>query len=100
MLIGANQKTFECWTRAVATVTEEMSQFLQTRVQEGLGMWSKLATCKDMGQVLECQYEFAQKAATDYLDEARKLSQLTMTLASDNLAALKVSSSEGERAAA
>ena len=96
-LIDANQQALKCWARAISTLTEELGQFAQARLQEDLGIWSKLTTCKDVSQVFECQRQFVQKATSDYIDEANKLSRLTMNIANEGLPAFQTAEREPEK---
>ena len=88
------------WARAIAALTEEMGQFVQSRFQEDMGIWGKLTSCKDVSQAFECQRQFIEKATADYIDEANKLSQLTMTIASDGFSTLQSAAREPNKAAA
>jgi len=88
-ILAMNQKALECWTRAISALTEEMGHFVQARLQEDMGTWTKLTSCKDPTQAIECQRQYAEKAATDYFDEANKLSRLTMSLANDSFSAFQ-----------
>ena len=88
-VLAMNQQALECWARAISALTEEMGQFVQARLQEDMGTWAKLTACKDPSQAFECQRQYAEKAAADYLDEANKLSRLTMSIASDRFAAFQ-----------
>lgn len=99
-LIDANQQALKCWTRAITALTEEMGQFAQSRFQEDMSIWGKLTSCKDVSQAFECQRQFIQKATTDYIDEASKLSQLTMNIASDGFSTLQSAAREPDKAAA
>lgn len=99
-LFDANQQALKAWARAISTLTEEMGQFMQARLQEDLGIWGKLTTCKDVTQVFECQRQFVEKATADYVDEANKLSRLTMSMASEGLSASQSAAREPEKAKA
>ena len=88
-ILAMNQKALECWARAISALTEEMGHFVQARLQEDMGTWTKLTSCKDPNQALECQRQYAEKAATDYFDEANKLSRLTIGLANDSFSAFQ-----------
>lgn len=96
-LIDASQLAFKCWAHAVSALSEEMGQFVQSRLQEDLSIWTKLTTCKDPGQAFECQRMFVQKATTDYLDEFNKLSRLTMNIASEAFSTLQGAAQEPHR---
>jgi len=89
ILFGANQRAFDSWIRGMSAFTEEMGNFMHTRLQEDIGVWTKLTSCKDAGQAFECQRQYVEKAAADYFDEAGKLSRLTMNLATEGFSALQ-----------
>lgn len=99
-MADANQQALKSWARAMAALTEEMGQFMQSRFQEDMSIWSKLASCKDVSQAFECQRQFVQKATTDYIDEANKLTQLTMNIASDGFSASQSTARKPEKVAA
>lgn len=88
-ILAMNQHALACWARAISALSEEMGHFVQARLQEDMGTWTRLTTCKDPSQAFECQRKYAEKAATDYLDEANKLSRLTMSIASDSFSAFQ-----------
>jgi Phasin protein len=88
LLFNINQHAFQCWARGISALTEQMGQFVQARLREDIGTWSKLTACRDAGQLLECQRQYMEQSATDYLDEVGKLSDLTLEIASDAFSAL------------
>lgn len=98
--VGINQQAFDNWTRCMSGLTTEISRFLQARLQEDLGIWTKLASCKDLNEALECQNRFVQKAASDYFDEASTLSRLSMSMATEGLSAFRGEAGEQAKAAA
>ncbi len=100
--IGINQQALENWSRCVSALTAEIGQFVQARLQEDLGVWARLSTCKDLGEAFECQNKFIQKVAADYFDEASKLSRLTMNMTNGGLAVFsgEARDREKEKAAA
>lgn len=83
MIFGLSQQALERWVHGVSAVTEEMTQFVQGRVQEDMGVWMRLAACRDPNEVLECQRHFMEKATHDYFQEAGKLSRLAMSIATE-----------------
>lgn len=84
-LLGMNQRVFESWTRGMSALGEELGEFVQARLQQDMGMWSKFASCRDMTQAFEFQRQYAQKAVSDYLDEAGKLTRLTVNVAGESM---------------
>ena len=89
LIFASNQRAFDCWMRGFTALTAEMTQFIQARLQADMGTWTTLASCKDMTQAFECQRQYAGKMASDYMEEANKLSRLTMGLANEGLAELQ-----------
>jgi hypothetical protein len=85
-LFGAGEHAFESWALAASALAQEMAQFVQSRLQEDMKSWARLASCRDPGEAFQCQCRFAEKAVADYLDEAGKLSALAMTLSTKGIA--------------
>lgn len=79
---GANQRAFDSWIRGMGAVTEEITQFAQTRLREDMATLTELAACKDINQAFACQRKYADKMAADYIDEFSKLSGLTISVTS------------------
>lgn len=79
-LLAMNQRALESWTRGISALSGEVGQFAQARLQEDMAMWGKYAACKDMNQAFEYQRQYAQKAVSDYLDEAKKLMRLATSI--------------------
>ena len=76
-----NRSAFESWARNMAKLSQEMAQFMQSRLKDEAVMWDKLAACHDPSDVVQCQSEFAAKTGTDYADAAQKLSRLMLDFA-------------------
>jgi len=88
-VLATNRQAIEYWVRGMTALSEEVSHFIQARLQEDMGTWTKLTSCKDVNQALECQRQYAGKMVSDYMEEANKLSRLTMTLANEGLCAFQ-----------
>ncbi len=99
LLVGFNQQALDYWTRSLAVFSAEMGQFMQARMQEDLGAWTKLASCKDASQAFEYQRQFMQKAASDYLNEMSKIARLTVNMANDSFAAARGAARQTQKAA-
>lgn len=84
-LLAVNERAFRAWARGVSTIAEEMNRFAQARLREDAETWQVLATARNPMDALECQRRFAEKAATQYMEEAGKLSQLAVSIASESL---------------
>lgn len=76
-----NRGAFEGWARNMSKLSQEMAQFMQSRLKEEAVMWEKLASCHDPAEVVQCQSEFAAKTGTDYVEAAQKLSRLMLDFA-------------------
>jgi hypothetical protein len=61
------------WMRQAFALSQEVSSFVMARASEDIGALTRLASCRDPAQFLECQQQFAQKAAGDYLAEGQKI---------------------------
>ena len=77
------QAAFDCWARGISAFTEEVANFVQTRLREDMSALADLAKCKNAGEAFEFQSRFAQKTASEYFDEFNKVSRLAMTMASE-----------------
>jgi hypothetical protein len=60
-------------TGRAAELYEELMAFWQSRFQADIDAWKAFASCRNPGEFFEYQRQFAQKAATQYCDEASKL---------------------------
>src|ERR1700751_3889983 len=76
-----NRNAFESWARSMSKLSQEMAQFMQSRLKEEAAMWEKLAACRDPSELMQCQGEFAAKTGTDYAEAAQKLSRLMLDFA-------------------
>ena len=83
-----NSNAFESWAHSMSRLSQEMAQFMQTRLQEESAMWDKLAACRDPADLFACQSEFAAKTGTDYAEAAQKLSRLMLDFASSHVSDL------------
>ena len=81
-MFAFNQRAFETWANGMSRLSQEMSQFMQTRLQQESEMWQKLAACRNPSDLVEAQSEFASKTGTDYAEVAQKLSRLMVDFAS------------------
>lgn len=69
------------WTRGVFACEQELAMFGMARFTRDFEAWSALARCRNVGEILQCQTDFAQKAAAEYSAEADKLFQLVTNVA-------------------
>ena len=84
-IFSFNRNAFESWARNMSKLSQEMAQFMQSRLKEEAAMWEKLAACHDASELLQCQSEFAAKTGTDYAEAAQKLSRLMLDFANASL---------------
>jgi len=84
-LFEANQQAFARWFQGITILSGEVTQFIQSRLQDDMASWSALASCKTSEEAFECQRRFAEKATAQYSEEITKLSQLMLRLATQGL---------------
>jgi len=84
-IFAFNRNAFESWARNMSKLSQEMAQFMQSRLKEEAAMWEKLAGCRDASDLLQCQSEFAAKTGTDYAEAAQKLSRLMLDFANNSV---------------
>ena len=80
---GMNRRAFENWARGMARFSSDMARFMQSRLLEESAMWEKLATCRDIGDAVDCERRFIAKASSDYTEAAQKFSHLMLEIASN-----------------
>jgi hypothetical protein len=84
-IFAFNRNAFESWAHNMSKLSQEMAQFMQSRLKEEAAMWEKLAACRDASELLQCQSEFAAKTGSDYTEAAQKLSRLMLDFANASL---------------
>ena len=82
-IFAFNRNAFEAWASNMSKLSQEMAQFMQSRLKEEAAMWDKLAGCHDPSEVVQCQSEFAAKTGSDYAAAAQKLSRLMLDFANN-----------------
>jgi Phasin protein len=87
-LFESNQHAFARWLSGMFALSQEITQFTQSRLQEDMAVWSTLATCSSPEQAVDCQRRFAAKMADQYSDEIAKLSRMMMSIAAEGLTQL------------
>jgi hypothetical protein len=87
-LFESNQHAFARWLSGMFALSQEITQFTQSRLQEDMAVWSTLATCSNPEQAVDCQRRFAAKMADQYSDEIAKLSRMMMSIAAEGLTSL------------
>jgi hypothetical protein len=84
-IFAFNRSAFESWAHNMSKLSQEMAQFMQSRLKEEAAMWEKLAACHDASELMQCQSEFAAKTGTDYAQAAQKLSRLMLDFANNSV---------------
>jgi Phasin protein len=69
----------------ITTLSGEVRQFIQRRLQDEMAGWSAVASCKTPEVAFECRRRFAEKATARYAEEITKLSQMMLRLATEGL---------------
>jgi hypothetical protein len=75
--------------KAVGELNTEILGFTKQRLDAGLAVSQSLAKCKTMQAAMEVQMDFARSETQVYLDEARKLMELTTQAAMNGLKPLQ-----------
>lgn len=90
------RQTLETWMRSgdgalkrAALFTEEIMDFSRNRFQADLEAWDAIASCRSPADFVECQRQYVQKASSDYLEEANKLTTGMMAFLTDVAAPLR-----------
>jgi phasin family protein len=88
-LLGINERAFRAWARGMSSITEEVNRFAQARLREDTETWQVLAAARSPMDAFECQRRYAEKVASQYFEEAGKLSQIAMSVASEGFSSLQ-----------
>lgn len=88
-MVAMNHRAFECWAHGMAKISHDMAQFMQSRFLEESTMWEKLATCRDIGDAVDCERRFFAKASSDYTEAVQKFSRLMFEIAGNCSAGLR-----------
>lgn len=88
-LLDGTQHAFGRWVQGMFTLSQEITRFTQTRLQEDMAAWWTLAACRSPEEASACQQRIAAKATEQYAEEITKLSQLMMSVAREGALALQ-----------
>ncbi len=83
----ASQHAWEHWLNSLTELSREIVQFTQHRLQEDTEAWMRFAACRSPDEAFACQQRFTEAAMKEYFDEATRLSQLIVGMASWNVTA-------------
>ena len=61
------------------TITSEILAFMGRRIQAQAEFCARLGHCKEIGEAVDAQQDFAKGIGSDYAEEAEKLSTLART---------------------
>ena len=81
------RQALDQWTRAMFEYANELSLFAMGRVGRDFDVWRALVNCSSIGEIVHCQYDFAQRAAEDYASAIGRLSALILGFAGTAFAA-------------
>jgi hypothetical protein len=88
-LLAINERAFRAWARGMSSLTEEVNRFAQARLREDTEAWQVLAATRSPMDALDYQRRYAEKAATQYFEEAGRLSQLALSVATEGFSSLQ-----------
>jgi hypothetical protein len=83
-LFRAGERATENWSRGLGMLSTEMAGFTLARMREHANAWTAIVSDTSASALFDVQRQFVQKAATDYLEEAGKLSRLLTQIATDS----------------
>jgi len=73
----------EVFVKGTFDIAQQLLSFGQARLDDDLSTLRTMMACHDLTELAECQKQFAEKAAAQYMDQANKLtSKLTNLLSS------------------
>jgi Phasin protein len=87
-LFEANQEACGRWLQGLVALSQEVAQFMQSRLQEDMAAWMALASLRHPEEAMKCQQRFVERTVAHYADEIAKLSQMMFTLGSEGLSSL------------
>ncbi|MBF0334682.1 MAG: phasin family protein [Alphaproteobacteria bacterium] len=67
----------------MSAMNGRMMSFAQTSVQNGMEAAGEFRRCQTAQELMDAQMRFAQKAYTDYLDEAREMGAIIVRMSSE-----------------
>ncbi len=84
------QQALENWMQSgggalkrAALLSEELMNFSRSRLQADIEAWEAIGSCRSPADFLERQRQYVQKASSDYLEEATKLTTGMVAFLSD-----------------
>ncbi|MEA2782351.1 MAG: hypothetical protein QOK29_3895 [Rhodospirillaceae bacterium] len=89
LALGHWTKVSDAMVKGIFVVSQEMTQFAQTRLNEDVKNYEALSRCHSPSEALDCQHRFAETATAQYLEEANKLTGLMTSIANAGYAFLQ-----------
>ena len=68
---------------AYVTIATEMTDYSKRSFEEGTATFQKLASARDMRQVMEIQTDYAKRAYEDYMEQLSKIGAMYQSFAKD-----------------
>lgn len=97
------RQAFDNWMQSgdglmkrAASLSEELMSFSRNRLQADIEAWQAIASCRSPTDFFECQRQYAEKASSDYLEEASKLTTGMVAFLSDVAAPLRSPVAKGQ----
>ena len=96
LLENGSQKALDAWlqsneafVKGTLDIAQQILSFGQARLDDDLSTLRNLMACHDLNELAECQKQFAEKAATQYMDQASKLTNKLTSLITNTTAATR-----------
>jgi signal-transduction protein with cAMP-binding, CBS, and nucleotidyltransferase domain len=70
----------QAWVEACASWQQELARFTDRRLAENRRTWNAFVSSRDITGVMKAQQDWVTQAATDYTEEATRLTRLMTTL--------------------
>lgn len=80
MMLASASDGFQACSEACAGWQQDIARFIERRAGENQRSLQALMSARDIGDVLKVQQAWALQAATDYTNEATRLTRLFTTL--------------------
>jgi hypothetical protein len=94
ILEHGGQKALDAWlqsnealVKGTLDIAQQMLSFGQKRLDDDLSTLRSLMACHDFNELAECQKQFAEKAATQYMAQASTLTTKLTSLIANTAAA-------------
>ncbi len=71
------------WNKSWQTIATEMTDYSKRSFEDGTATFQKLASARDMQQVMEIQTAYAKRAYEDYMHQMSKIAAMYQSLAKD-----------------